>query len=262
MQTNSFPLNGKLILVTGAARRIGRILALAAARAGADVIIHYGTSKDQADETKKEIASLGRKAWTIQADLSQADEVANLISQASKIGVLYALINSAAIFEPLTLQDTKLADWERHLAINLTAPFLLSQAFAKQFFASAQGGVLAAEDGGESNNEIGRIVNILDWRALRPGADHFPYTVSKAALAAMTKSLAVSLAPNITVNGLALGAVLPPSDRPVSEDFLKSIPAERWSKPEELEEALIFLLTGPGYITGEIIHLDGGRHLV
>ncbi len=263
MQTNVSALNGKLILVTGAARRVGRILALASARAGADVIVHYGNSKPEADETKKEIASLGRKAWTVQADLSQADEVANLISQANKIGALYALVNSAAVFEPLTMQETKLSDWERHLAINLTAPFLLSQAFAKQSTPSAPAAVPGGKDAALSSSSIvGRIVNILDWRALRPGADHFPYTISKAALAAMTKSLAVSLAPNISVNGLALGAILPPSDKPVSEDFLKSIPAGRWSKQEELEDALIFLLTGPSYITGEIVHVDGGRHLV
>ncbi len=232
MQTND-TLHGKLILVTGAARRIGKILAIAGARAGADVIVHYGNSESQAEETKREIESLGRKAWTVRSDLSRADEAAGLISQANQIGRLYALVNSAAFFEPLTIQETKVSDWERHLAINLTAPFLLSQAFARQI-------------GGEH----GRIVNILDWRALRPGADHFPYTVSKAALAAMTKSLAVALAPNISVNGLALGAVLPPSDQPVSEDFLNSIPAQRWSEKKELEEALIFLLTGPGYITG------------
>ncbi len=231
------------------------MLARAAARAGADVIIHYGTSKAQADETKEEIASLGRKAWMIQADLSKADEAANLIFQANKIGTLYALINNAAIFEPLTMQETKLSAWERHLAVNLTAPFLLSQAFAKQLSSSAPAAL-------SSSSIIGRIVNILDWRALKPGADHFPYTISKAALAAMTKSLAVSLAPTISVNGLALGAILPPSGKPVSADFLKSIPAGRWSQPEELEEALIFLLAGPGYVTGEIIHLDGGRHLI
>jgi pteridine reductase len=109
----------------------------------------------------------------------------------------------------------------------------------------------------------GRIVNILDWRALRPGADHFPYTISKAALAALTKSMAAALAPRIIVNGLALGAVLPPSDRPVDEDkIIKDVPARRWSEPGEVGEALIFLLSGPAYITGEIIHVDGGRHLI
>jgi pteridine reductase len=97
---------------------------------------------------------------------------------------------------------------------------------------------------------------------LRPGADHFPYTISKAALAALTKSLAVALAPRITVNGLALGAILPPSDKPASDAIIKDVPAKRWSDEEELEQALIFLLAGPAYVTGEIIHVDGGRHLV
>ena len=197
---DELPLHGKTILVTGAARRVGRILALACARAGADLVIHHGHSSQQALDVQKEIASFGRQSWILASDLSKADEVSRLISQANEIGPLYGLVNSAAIFEPLSLEQTTLADWERHMAINLTAPFLLSQAFAKQI-----------PDGGE-----GRIVNILDWRALRPGADHFPYTVSKAALASMTQSLAIALAPCITVNGLALGAVLPPANE-VSE---------------------------------------------
>jgi pteridine reductase len=159
---------------------------------------------------------------------------------------LYALVNSAAIFEPLSLADTTLADWERHLSINLTAPFLLSQAFAQQLPESAEG----------------RIVNILDWRALRPGADHFPYTISKAALAALTQSLAVALAPRISVNGLALGAVLPPADKGASPDVIKNVPLGRWSEAEEVQQALVFLLSGPAYLTGEIVHVDGGRHLI
>ena len=142
------------------------------------------------------------------------------------------------------LETTSLDGWQKHLQINLTAPFLLSLAFAKQ-----------APEGG-------RIVNILDWRALRPGADHFPYTISKAALAAMTQSLAVALAPKVIVNGLALGAILPPSDGNVKPDIIKNIPAKRWAEEQEVEQALLFALAGPAYITGEIFHLDGGRHLV
>jgi NAD(P)-dependent dehydrogenase (short-subunit alcohol dehydrogenase family) len=236
-------LIGKTVLVTGAARRVGRLFALACGRAGADVILHHGHSHTEALDVQEELASLGRRSWILPADLSKADEVSRLISQAKEFSPLHALVNSAAIFENLSLQETSLGDWERHLAINLTAPFLLSQAFAKQ-------------------TSHGRIVNILDWRALRPGADHFPYTVSKAALAAMTKSLAVALAPNISVNGLALGAILPPADKAsASEKILEQVPAKRWSEANEIEEALLFLLTGPAYITGEIIHLDGGRHL-
>jgi pteridine reductase len=237
-------LTGKTILVTGAARRVGRLFALACGRAGANVIIHHGHSPAEAQSVKEEIASLGPRAWVLAADLSHADEVSQLIERANELSPLYGLVNSASIFEPLSMPDTTLDDWHRHLSINLTAPFLLSQAFAKQA------------------NE-GRIVNILDWRALRPGADHFPYTVTKSALAAMTKSLAIALAPGITVNGLALGAILPPADNPsASEKVIEAVPAKRWSEAHEVEEVLIFLLTGPAYITGEIIHLDGGRHLV
>jgi pteridine reductase len=242
---NELPLLGKNILITGAARRVGRIFALACARAGADVIIHHGHSDQQALDVQKEIRSFGRQAWVLVSDLGNAEAASGLIDRANKISPLFALVNSAAIFEPLSFSETTLADWERHLAINLTAPFVLSRAFAKQLPESAQG----------------RIVNILDWRALRPGADHFPYTISKAALAALTQSLAVALAPRITVNGLALGAVLPPANESADDNVIKNVPARRWSDPQEVGEALIFLLAGPAYVTGEIIHVDGGRHL-
>ena len=236
-------LVGKTILVTGGARRVGRLFALACGRAGAHVIIHHGNSTQEALDVQKEIASFGSQAWVLPSDLSNADEVSRLIFRANEFSPLYALVNSAAIFEPLSFQDTKLNDWERHISINLTAPFLLSQAFAKQ-------------------TSHGRIVNILDWRALRPGADHFPYTVTKSALATMTKSLAIALAPNITVNGLALGAILPPANESASEKIIEQVPAKRWVEAGEIEDALIFLLSGPAYITGEIIHVDGGRHLI
>jgi pteridine reductase len=237
-------LNGKTILITGAARRLGRLFALACARAGANLVIHHGHSDSDAENLREQITGMGRQAWVIKADLSDSGHARELIPQINESTPLHALVNSAAIFESLSLETTSIKDWERHIAVNQTAPFLLSQAFAKQAPADA------------------RIVNILDWRALRPGADHFPYTVSKAALAALTKSLAVALAPGIMVNGLALGAVLPPADRNVNPEITRSIPAKRWSKENEVEEALLFLLSGPAYITGEILHVDGGRHLV
>ncbi len=237
-------LKGKTILVTGAARRVGRLFALACGRAGANVIIHHGHSPAEAESVRDEIASFGPQAWVLVADFSNPKSASQLIEHASKLAPLYGLVNSASIFEPLSFHDTSLDAWQRHMDINLTAPFLLSQAFARHV------------------NE-GRIVNILDWRALRPGADHFPYTITKSALAGMTKSLAVALAPHITVNGLALGAILPPADDPsAGEKIIESVPAKRWSEAGEVEDALKFLLTGPAYITGEIIHLDGGRHLI
>lgn len=245
MQTNISPLDGKLILVTGAARRIGRALAVACARAGADVIIHHAHSDEEAVEAQKEVSSLGRESWVIYADFDSPAEAAKLVAEANKIRPLFALVNSAAIFENISFQETSLESWERHLRINLTAPFLLSQEFAKQV----------------PENESARIVNILDWRALRPGVGHFPYTISKAALAAMTQSLAAVLAPPITVNGLALGAILPPADQPASDNLIRNVPAKKWGQLKDVEDALLFVLTNP-YITGEIIHVDGGRHLV
>jgi len=240
------PLRGKTILITGAARRIGRALALATARAGGDVVIHHGHSPREAEALKNEIEALGQRAAILQADLSDPSQVEALIPQASEIAPLYGLVNNAAIFEELDLAATDLPAWERHLRINLTAPFLLSRAFAT-----------ALPEGNE-----GRILNRLDWRALRPGADHLPYTISKAGLAALTRSLAIALAPRIAVNGIALGAILPPSDGGANADILHNVPAERWGRLEEVEEAAIFLLCGPAYITGEIIHVDGGRHLI
>jgi NAD(P)-dependent dehydrogenase (short-subunit alcohol dehydrogenase family) len=241
-------LSGKTILITGAARRVGKIFALACARAGADVVIHHAHSNDAAEAVRAEIVGLGRKAWIFKADLSDSLQAQKLIPLVNESTPLHGLINSAAIFESLALETTSLEDWQRHLQINLTAPFLLSQAFAKQAYSRSMLGT--------------RIVNILDWRALRPGADHFPYTISKAALASMTRSLAVALSPDITVNGLALGAILPPSDTKANRDIIKNIPLRRWANDNEVEEALLFLLTCPMYITGEIIHLDGGRHLI
>lgn len=238
-------LTGKTILITGAARRLGRLFALACGRAGADLILHHGHSPQEAESLRDELASLGRRAWVLAADFSHPESASQLIERANELSSLYGLVNSASIFEPLSLQETSLDDWNNHLNINLTAPFLLSQAFAKHV-------------------KQGRIVNILDWRALRPGADHFPYTVTKSALAAMTKSLAIVLAPNITVNGLALGAILPPADQPsASEKVIEAVPAKRWSEAGEAEDALLFLLSSSSaYITGEILHVDGGRHLV
>ncbi len=255
-------LSGKTILIPGAARRIGRHLALAVAKAGANVVLHHGHSAAEVSQVAAEIERMGGRAWTLQADFSRPEEAEGLVAQAARLAPLYALVNNAAIFDALSLGETTLADWQHALNINLTAPFLLSRDF---------GAYLPA-------GESGRIVNILDWRALRPAGDHFAYTISKAALAAMTRSLAVALAPNITVNGLALGAILPPSTGGIakapgfgnsegrkgtsSEEILRQVPAGRWAELDEVGQALLFLLEGPPYITGEIIHLDGGRHLV
>ena len=225
------------------------MLAEAVAEAGGNVALHYGRSREAAEQTAAALRARGATVALLQADLNDPAEATALVERAwQALGGLNALINSAAIFENLDWQSTDLPAWERHLRINLTAPFLLSQAFARRLLAN-----LKAK---------GRIVNILDWRALRPAADHLPYTISKASLAALTKSLAVALAPRITVNGIALGAVLPPVDGQPAPKVLHTTPISRWARAEEVGATLRFLLTGPAYVTGEIIHLDGGRHLV
>lgn len=239
-------LKGKNILITGAGVRIGRSLALAVARTGANVVIHYGKSQDGASQTAEEIQKMGSKVLLIQADLNDPNQVSKIIERAQEFGPLYALINNAAIFDNLDWQTTLLEDWNRHLMINLTAPFLLSQGFARHI----------------NSSRNGRIINLVDWRALHPGSDHLPYTISKVALAGLTRSLAQAFAPHIQVNGLALGAVLPPANEGDQSAAIRDIPAKRWAELSEIDQTVIFLLTGPGFITGEIIHIDGGRHLI
>lgn len=239
-------LSGKKVIITGGAKRIGRQFTLAAAKAGASVVIHHGHSPAEAETLRSEVVELGGQAEILQADFSVPEKALESFKYIfEQDETLYALINSAAIFSPVKFMDTDLPTWRDHMDINLTVPFLLSQAFANSL-----------------NGRPGRIINILDWRALRPGKDHFPYTISKSALASMTLALAGILAPNIQVNGLALGALLPPSDGNQDQNIIKKVPAGRWGKLQELDEVFTFLLTGPAYITGEIIHLDGGRHLV
>jgi len=239
-------LKNKKILITGAAKRIGRILSLLAAREGGEVLIHHNSSPQEADSLLYEIQELGQTAEIIQADFSNPASTAEFIEHTFSTYQLDAVINNASIFLNLDWKSTTADHWRKHQAINLETPFLISQAYAKSL----------------KHGQAGRIINMLDWRALKPGADHLPYTISKAGLAALTKSLAVSLAPNISVNGIALGAILPPVDGKASDSILSRVPIPRWASISELEETVMFLLTGPSFITGEIIHLDGGRHLI
>jgi NAD(P)-dependent dehydrogenase (short-subunit alcohol dehydrogenase family) len=241
------PLEGKTILITGAARRLGLCMAKSAAVAGAHIVLHYRTSQKDAENALEEIRLLGSMAYLLQADLANPAEAAAMIPRALEIaGPLFALVNSASIFMSQSFQETTPSSWQENLAVHMTAPFLLSKSFADAL----------------PENHTGRIVNMLDWRSLRPGADHFAYNVSKAGLVALTQACAAALAPRISVNGLALGAILPPEGKAASDDLIKSVPARRWGDTAEVENALLFLLTGPAYITGEIIHIDGGRHLI
>ncbi len=239
-------LNGKTILITGAARRLGSAMAIDCAAHGADVILHYNTSAVEVEKTAAEIRALNQNCWVIQADLSSSESVTRLFDSAHNLAEISGLINNASIFKSVAFADTSLDDWETHFQVNLTAPFLLTQAFANYY----------------KSENVGRVINLVDWRALRPGRDHFPYTISKAGLVALTKATALSLAPRISVNAVALGAILPPENEPENTNIIRSVPMQRWAEMDELLKTINFLLDGPSYVTGEVIHLDGGRHLV
>jgi len=242
---STISLAGKTIFITGAARRIGALIAMTAAQAGADIILHHNQSIDQARELANNIREMGRSVSIVNADFADLKNVKKLADHVFDKFQIDILVNNAAIFDPVSMQETTLVIWQKHININLTVPFLLSQAFAKHL----------------QPDKKGRIINIIDWRALRPGGDHFPYTISKAALASLTNAMAAALAPQISVNAVAFGAILPPSDGTKAENFLAHIPSGRLATKEEVSQTLLFLMTGPEYITGEIIYLDGGRHL-
>lgn len=240
-------LTGQHILITGAAKRIGRAIGLYLASKGANISLHYGQSKEAAKATQKDIQSHGVDCWLLQADLADAGQASSLVERAEKHEALSGLINNASIFGDQGIRNTELDNWQKHLAVNLSAPFFISQSL----FLSA-----------EKSQRKARIINILDWRALRPRDDHLAYTVCQTAMAGLTQSLAIAMAPRMTVNGIALGAILPPSDGENTDSLIDNIPLKRWAKLEELGQSVEFLIGGPEFITGEIIHLDGGRHLI
>jgi pteridine reductase len=241
-------LEGKVAIVTGAAVRLGRAQALAMAKRGVHLVIHYNTSSGAADEVVRQIQAMGGKAIAVQADLSQPMRAADIVERAvTHFGHVDILVNSASVFEPGSWQDTTEENWDRHFDINLKSPFFLSQAFAKQIIPEQRG----------------HIVNLADWRAVSPGTDHVAYTLTKAALVAMTKSLAQSLAPQIQVNAIAPGLILPPPGK--GPEYLDQrapqIPLHRTGTADEIAKALLFLLQSD-FVTGELLCITGGEHLL
>jgi NAD(P)-dependent dehydrogenase (short-subunit alcohol dehydrogenase family) len=241
-------LAGTAALVTGGARRIGRSVCLALAREGATVVVHYRNSESDAVATVLELEAFGVDAYMIQGDLSQPSAAAEVMDSATEaVGrPVDILINNASIFAQGSPVSTSVEEWDLNQAVNLRAPFLLSQAFAGQLPAGL----------------TGNIINFNDFRALSPGPDHFAYTMSKVGLHGLTRSLALALAPRVRVNELALGAVLAPEGSP--EDYehtlREHIPAGKLTSLDEVCHAMLFLLGNNG-VTGETIHVDGGRHL-
>uniref|UniRef100_A0A1S7LM10 3-oxoacyl-[acyl-carrier-protein] reductase n=1 Tax=Magnetococcus massalia (strain MO-1) TaxID=451514 RepID=A0A1S7LM10_MAGMO len=247
-------LQGITALVTGAGRRLGRSIAQTLADAGASVAIHYGQTGDGAESLAEEIRGRGGQAEIFQADLADRQAVAALIPTITQqLGPLGILINSAAIFEKGDLTGNDWAQWQRHMAINLEAPVLLMQQFAQQW----QVGEEASRPDG-----TGSIVNILDRRVLAPPTGHLAYNVAKSGLWTATRIAAAELAPQIRVNGVGPGPILPAeSDNPQRfNQIVANTPMQRSGTPQEVAESVLFLVQH-GYITGELICVDGGEHL-
>lgn len=238
-------LAGASAIVTGGAVRIGREIGLALAGAGANVCLQYRNSEQQARQTAVEIEALGARAAVVQADLEYpARAAATIVDHArAQFGTVHILVNSAAIFEAGTLLSTDEAHWDRHFAVNLKAPFFLTQAFLRQL----------------PESTTGAVVNLIDWRGLRPLPGHAAYTQTKAALAAQTVLLAQELGPRVRVNGVAPGPILPPpgESRAEFERRASDNPLGRVGAPGDIAEAVLFLLRS-SFITGEILHVTGG----
>lgn len=237
----------KAALVTGAGRRIGREIALDLARSGWAVAVHYHRSEEDAVAVRDEIRRHGGTAVAIGADLLSEDETGRLVGAAvEQLGPLGCLVNNASTFEPDTVETATLATWESHMSVNLRAPFVLSQAFARQLPEGATGSIL----------------NILDERVWNLTPNYLTYTVSKAGLWALTRTLALGLAPRIRVNGIGPGATLA-SVHQTPEAFAEQAartPLGRGTTPEEIAAAVRFLLSAPA-VTGQMLALDGGQHL-
>jgi pteridine reductase len=237
---------GRVALITGAGVRVGRAIALGLAEQGADIIVHYNASAADAEDVAASIRSLGRRAVALPADLSDIEQVVALFPRATEaLGTVDILVNSASIFQRGTLDSTTVEDWDRHLDINLRAPFFLSQAFRAQLPAGMRG----------------HIVNIADWRAVRPGTQYVAYTLSKSALVTLTLSLALGLAPDIQVNALAPGAILPPpEDDGYFQRLAERLPLRHTGKPQDVVDAVLYLLRSD-FVTGEVLYVTGGEHL-
>ena len=244
-------LVGKVALVTGGARRVGRAIVLELARAGCDVVVHLGRSQDDADSVVDEIRAMGRGAVSVSAPLEEPAAWKAIVDRAiGAFGRLDVLVNNASAFltdAPDTLEAFDPQLWERMLRVNLLAPMGLCHHAAPHL----------------SANGNGRIVNLLDIAVERPWSTHLAYVASKAALASMTRALAKALAPRVCVNGVSPGIAIFPEayDEELRRELVEKVPLKRAGTPEDIARTVRFLVESGDYITGQIVNVDGGRSL-
>lgn len=237
-------LAGQSALVTGAAKRLGRAVVLALARAGVNVVVHYHASAAEAEATAREARRRGVRAWTIRADVAEPEEMQGLLPRAiAAAGPLDILVNNAAVFASSRLTDFTPEDLRANIETNALAPLMLARGFTAQ-------------------HREGVIINFLDARISDYDREHVAYHLSKLMLHALTRMMALEFAPRVRVNAVAPGLVLPPPGR--GRDYLRrrahTNPLGRVGAPEDIADAVVFLARS-SFVTGQVIYVDGGRHL-
>lgn len=244
--TQEKKLSGRVALVTGAGKRLGRVVALRLAREGADVAIHYGKSAAEAAEVVAEIERLGQRAAAFPAELTDIAAIRKLVADmVAHFGRLDILVNSAANFLETKFAETTEAEWDASLDTNLRAPFFCAQAAGPHLAKSGSGVIINFAD----------IGGLIGWR------EFLPHSISKAGIILMTRVLAKELAPRVRVNALAPGTVTMPGDPPEWEkDFIERAPLKRSGRPDEIADAVMFLI-GAEFVTGHVLVIDGGRTL-
>ncbi len=248
---------GKRALVTGAARRLGRAMALHLAGRGFDLALHYASSQSEAESLATRIREMGRKAEVLGADLLREEESQSLVARAGDAlgGPLTCLVNNASIFEHDTIETATRESWDRHMESNLRAPFVLTQNFARQ-------APRAERDGMGELRAGALVINMLDQRIRKPTPEFMSYSLAKQGLWAFTRTAAQALAPHVRVNAIAPGPTLRGA-RQSEEHFARQRAAtilERGAHPEDICMALGFFLDSPA-VTGQVICVDGGQHL-
>lgn len=245
---NSKPLDKQVALVTGAGRRIGRVIALTLAQAGASVVVNYNQSRREAQDTVKEIERLGVVSMAVRADVAKPAEVKAMFRTVeNRFKRLDILVNNAGIFFPVRWEDLREKDWDRILGTNLKGPFFCVQAAARIMQRQARG----------------NIINISSLGGLQAWPKYMHYCSSKAGLIMLTRCLAKALAPNISVNSVAPGTILFPGETrgPEMEKIIRATPLKKSGRPEDIAEMVLYLATHGGFITGQVFVVDGGKSI-
>lgn len=236
-------MSHKSAIVTGGAHRLGKSICLCLAEMGYHIVLHYGSSEEDALDTKKQIVDLGVQCQLLSLDLSKADSGPSLFDQIDPSFDVEVLVNSASIFKPSGFEDESERLLDLHYKINLRSPYSLLKTFVNR-------------------HDTGQIINILDTKITQHKTEHLDYLMTKKALCDLTKMAAVSCGPHFRVNGIAPGLILPPpgKDQFYLEDKAQQIPLKTFGNTRQIQNAVRYLVKNP-FLTGQILYIDGGEHL-